>query len=47
MYKVIALTTIILFMSGCSAISSSWNSLKCGVVTCEVETPVATEEVRG
>jgi len=46
MYKVIALTTIILFMSGCSAISSSWNSLKCGVVTC-VETPVAVEDIRG
>ena len=34
-------------MSGCSMLTDKMNQVKCGMMTCEVETPVATDEVRG
>ena len=39
---------IVLFsMSGCSVLTEKMNQVKCGMVTCEIETPVVTEDIRG
>tara|TARA_B110000467_G_C18249821_1_gene439734 strand:- start:51 stop:194 length:144 start_codon:yes stop_codon:yes gene_type:complete len=47
MYKVITMAALVLLMSGCSMLTEKMNQVKCGMMTCEVETPVATDEVRG
>ena len=33
--------------SGCSMLTDKMNQVKCGMVTCEIETPVAVEDIRG
>ena len=38
---------VIFSMSGCSMLTEKMNQVKCGIVTCEIETPVVTEDIRG
>jgi hypothetical protein len=35
MYKILAITIMILMMSGCSVFTDKMNQMKCGMTTCD------------
>ncbi len=44
---VLACLVMVFSTSGCSMLTDKMNQVKCGMVTCEIETPVAVEDIRG
>jgi hypothetical protein len=44
---VLACLVVLFSTSGCSMLTDKMNQVKCGMTTCEIETPVVTEDIRG